>query len=146
MIFFFSHAKLVVNKEKKRRLYTNCMAIIISFHFISIIILFLLNQALQYVSQYPADTSIRPLKTKTQFLRRPFQLSVNELFRMKAEHFSFKKNVMVSLQLAKQCCRRRRSVQVSKLFMPNIYAVYCAAKLVLFRNGLVICDIFKETD
>ena len=29
--------------------------------------------------------------------------------------------------------------------MANIYAVYCAAKLVLFRNGLVICDIFKET-
>ena len=28
--------------------------------------------------------------------------------------------------------------------MANIYAVYCAAKLVLFRNGLVICDIFKE--
>ena len=26
------------------------------------------------------------------------------------------------------------------------YAVYCAAKLALFRKGLVICDIFKETD
>ena len=41
-------------------------------------------------------------------------------------------------------CRRRRSVQVSELFMANIYAVYCAAKQVLFRNGVVICDIFKE--
>ena len=41
--------------------------------------------------------------------------------------------------------RRRRSVQVSKLFMANIYAVYCAVKLVLLRKGRVMCDIFKET-
>ena len=34
--------------------------------------------------------SIRTLETKTQILRRPFQFSVNEVFRMKAEHFSFK--------------------------------------------------------
>ena len=40
---------------------------------------------LQYVAQYPAGTSIWPLKTKTQFLRRSFQFSVNEVFRMKAE-------------------------------------------------------------
>ena len=46
-------------------------------------------RSLQYVAQYPDDTSIGTLKTKTQFLRRPFQLSVNEVFRMKAEHFSF---------------------------------------------------------
>ena len=39
----------------------------------------------QYIAQYAAGTSIRPLKTKTQFLRRPFQFSVNEVFRMKAE-------------------------------------------------------------
>ena len=55
-----------------------------------------------YVAQYPAGTSMRPLKTKTQFLRRPFQFSVNEVFRMKAEHFSFKMKVLASLQLAKQ--------------------------------------------
>ena len=30
------------------------------------------------------------LKQKKIFLRRPFQFSVNEVFRMKAEHFSFK--------------------------------------------------------
>ena len=55
-----------------------------------------------YVAQVPAGTSMRPLKTKTQFLRRPFQFSVNEVFRMKAEHFSFKMKVLASLQLAKQ--------------------------------------------
>ena len=55
-----------------------------------------------YVAQYPAGTGMRPLKTKTQFLRRPFQFSVNEVFRMKAEHFSFKMKVLASLQLAKQ--------------------------------------------
>ena len=49
---------------------------------------------LQYVAQYPDGTSIRTLETKTQFLRRPFQLSVNEVFRMKAEHFSFKMKVL----------------------------------------------------
>ena len=31
--------------------------------------------------------------------------------------------------------RRRRSVQVNKHFMANIYAVYCAVKLVLLRKG-----------
>ena len=40
----------------------------------------------QYVAQYPDGTSIQTLETKTQFLRRPFQFSVNEPFRMKAEH------------------------------------------------------------
>ena len=35
-------------------------------------------------------------------MRRPFQLSVNEVFRMKAEHFSFKMKVLASLNLAKQ--------------------------------------------
>ena len=29
--------------------------------------------------------------------------------------------------------------------MANIYAVYCAVKLVLLRKGKVMCDIFKET-
>ena len=52
---------------------------------------------LQYVAQYPAGTSVRPLKTKTQFLRRPFQFSVNEVFQIKAEHFSFKMKVLASL-------------------------------------------------
>ena len=51
---------------------------------------------LQYVAQYPDGTSIRKLKTKTQFLRRTFQLSVNEVFRMKAEHFGFKMKVLAS--------------------------------------------------
>ena len=40
---------------------------------------------------------------------------------------------------------RRRSVQVSKLLMANIYAVYCAVKLVLLRKGMAMWDIFKET-
>ena len=52
------------------------------------------DRRLQYVTQYPDDTSIRTLETKTQFLRRPFQFSVNEVFRMKAEHFSFKMKVL----------------------------------------------------
>ena len=52
--------------------------------------------SVQYVAQYPDGTSIRTLKTKTQFLRRPFQLSVNEVFRMKAEHLSFKMKVLAS--------------------------------------------------
>ena len=50
----------------------------------------------QYVAQYPEGTNIGTLKTKTQFLRRPFQLSVNEVFRMKAEHLSFKMKVLAS--------------------------------------------------
>ena len=49
-----------------------------------------------YVAQYPDGTSIRTLKTNTQFLRRPFQLSVNKIFRMKAEHFGFKMKVLAS--------------------------------------------------
>ena len=60
------------------------------------------NYVLQYVAQYPDGTSIRTLKTKTQFLRRPFQLSVNKVFRMKAEHFGFKMKVLASWKLAKQ--------------------------------------------
>ena len=42
---------------------------------------------LQYVAKYLDGTSIRTLKTKTQFLRPPFQLSANGVFRMKAGHF-----------------------------------------------------------
>ena len=34
------------------------------------------------------------IETRTQFLRGPFQLSVNKVFRMKAEHFSFKIKVL----------------------------------------------------
>ena len=48
----------------------------------------------QYVAQYPDGTSIRTLETKTQYLRRPFQFSVNEVYRMKAEHFSLKVKVL----------------------------------------------------
>ena len=51
---------------------------------------------IQYVAQYPDGTSIRTLETRTQVLRGPFQLSVNEVFRMKAEHFSFKMRVLAS--------------------------------------------------
>ena len=40
---------------------------------------------------------------------------------MEAEDFSFKMQVLTDLQLDSR--RRRRSVQVSKLFMANIYAV-----------------------
>ena len=57
---------------------------------------------LQYVAQYPDGTNIRTLETKTQILRRPFQFSVNEVFRMKAEHFSFKMKVLAIWKLAKQ--------------------------------------------
>ena len=56
----------------------------------------------KYVAQYPDGTSIRTLETKTQFLRRPFQFSVKEVFRMKAEHFSFKMKVLAIWKLAKQ--------------------------------------------
>ena len=48
----------------------------------------------QYVAQYPDGTSIRTLETNTQFLRRPFQFSINKVFPMNAEHFSFKMNVL----------------------------------------------------
>ena len=41
-------------------------------------------------------------------------------------------------------CRGRRSVQVSQIFMANIYVVYCAVKLVLFKYRLVKCDSFKD--
>ena len=51
---------------------------------------------------YSMLPSIRTLKTKTQFLKRPFQFSVNEIFGMKAEHLSFKMKVLASLKLAKQ--------------------------------------------
>ena len=51
---------------------------------------------IHYVAQYPDGTSIQTLKTKTPFLRRPFQLSVNKVFRMNAEHFGFKMKVLAS--------------------------------------------------
>ena len=57
---------------------------------------------LQYVAQYPEGTSIRTLKTKTQFLRRSFQFPVNEVFRMKARHFSFKMKLLESLKLSQK--------------------------------------------
>ena len=41
-------------------------------------------------------------------------------------------------------CRGRRSVQVSQIVMANIYVVYCAVKLVLFKYRLVKCDSFKD--
>ena len=50
--------------------------------------------SLQYVAQYPDGTSIRTLEAKTQFLRRPFQFSVKEVFRMRAEYFGFKMKVL----------------------------------------------------
>ena len=52
------------------------------------------HPTLQRVAQYPDGTSIQTLETKTQFLRRPFQSLLNEVFRMKAEHFSFKMKVL----------------------------------------------------
>ena len=52
------------------------------------------KEEIQYVARYPDGTSIRTLETKTQFLRRPSQSSVNEVFRMKAEHFRFKMKVL----------------------------------------------------
>ena len=40
-----------------------------------------LSEPVQCVAQYPDSTSIlRTLKKKTQFLKRPFQFSVNEVF------------------------------------------------------------------
>ena len=65
------------------------MSVNVSPNYISFFVLLV-----QYVAQYPDGTSIRTLEKKTQFLRRPFQLSVNEVFRMKAEHFSFKMKVL----------------------------------------------------
>ena len=59
------------------------------------------RSTVQYVAQYPDGTSIRTLKTKTHFLRRRFQFSVNEVFRMKAGHFIFKTKVLASLKLVK---------------------------------------------
>ena len=56
----------------------------------------IVETGVQYVAQYPDGTSIPTLKTKTQFLRGPFQLSVNEVFRMKGEHLSFKMKVLAS--------------------------------------------------
>ena len=38
------------------------------------------------------------VKTKTQFLRRCFQFLVNEVFRMKAEHFCSKMKVLASFK------------------------------------------------
>ena len=64
---------------------------------------------------------------------------------MKVEHFSFKMKVLASLKLAKQSQKRLFCDQVSKLFLANIYAVYCTVKLVLLRKGWEMCDIFKET-
>ena len=55
--------------------------------------------------RYSMLPSIRPLKTKTQFLRRLFQFAVNEVFRMKTEHFSFKMKALASLQPVKQLQR-----------------------------------------
>ena len=43
---------------------------------------------------YSMLPSIRTPETKTQFLRHPSQFSVNEVFRIKAEHFSFKMKVL----------------------------------------------------
>ena len=54
------------------------------------------KNCIQYVAQYPDGTSIRTLKTKTQILRRPFQLSVNEVFGMKAEHCSLKMKLLAN--------------------------------------------------
>ena len=52
--------------------------------------------------------SIRPvlvpghLKQKLKFLQHPFYFSVNKAFRMEAEDFSFKMQVLAGLQLEKQ--------------------------------------------
>ena len=89
---------------------------------------------IQYVAQYPDGTSIRTLKTKTQFLRRPFQLSVNEVFRMKANISALRRRFW-RVESLRNSRRRRRSVQANKHSMANIYTVYCAVKLVLLRKG-----------
>ena len=65
--------------------------------------------AVQYVTQYADGTSIRTLETKTQFLRRPFQFSVNEVFRMKVEHFSFKMKVLKVLAICKLAKQSRKT-------------------------------------
>ena len=69
--------------------------------------------------------SIRPPKTKAQFLPRPFQFSVNKIFRMGADDLSFKMQVLAGLQLEKQ-------LQKTPVLF-NIYAVYCAIKLLVFK-------------
>ena len=78
---------------------------------------------------------------QNSILRRPFQLSVNEVFRMKAEHFGFKMKVLASWKFAKQSQRTPFPVQVNKHFTANIYAVYCAVKIlkeVRFSESLLI--------
>ena len=92
------------------------------------------NYVLQYVAQYPDGTSIRTLKTKTQFLRRPFQLSVNKVFEWTLNISALRWRFW-RVESLRNSRRRRRSVQVNKHFMANIYAVYCAVKLVLLRKG-----------
>ena len=41
-------------------------------------------------------------ETKTQFLQRAFRFSVNKVFWMKDEDFSFKMQLLAGLQLEKQ--------------------------------------------
>ena len=60
------------------------------------------------------------------------QLSVNEVCRTGTEYFSFKMQVLACLQLERQL-RKALFCSVSKLFMANINAVYCAVKLLLFK-------------
>ena len=67
--------------------------------------------------------SIRLLKAKTQFLQRPFQFSVNNYFEWKMKISALKCNLW-RVYRVRNSCRRCRSVQVSKLYLANIYAVY----------------------
>ena len=58
-------------------------------------------------------SSIRPVpvskkKKKKKKLGRPFQFSVNGVFRIKAEHFSFKMKVLARYSL-RNSCRRNSS-------------------------------------
>ena len=46
------------------------------------------------ITMYSMLPSIRQLKTKTQFLQRPFKFSVIKVFRMEAEDFRFKMQVV----------------------------------------------------
>ena len=75
--------------------------------------------------------SIRPLPV-CGHQNRPYQFLVNKVFRMEAEEFSFKMQVL-AVYGRTNSCRRRRSVQASKLFMANIYAFHCTVKLVVFK-------------
>ena len=83
---------------------------------------------LQYVAQYPDGTSIRTLKTKTQFLRRPFSYRQTKYFKRKL-NISALRQKLWRVESLRNSRRRRRSVQVNKHFMANILRCLLRSKI-----------------